>query len=151
MGKVVASTILSFAMLLVVAAAALQIPAVQNFVVQRVVRVVSDKLQTTVAVDRIAIVFPGKVRVRGFYVEDYQRDTLLYAGRVDAFVTRAGGKGVRLSYGELDDVKLFLRETPEGEMNIKQVVSRLSNPDKKNKKPFRLTIATAAIGNMELC
>ena len=40
LGKVVASTILSFAMLLVVAAAALQIPAVQNFVVQRVVRVV---------------------------------------------------------------------------------------------------------------
>lgn len=151
LGKVIASTILSFVILLVVAAAALQIPAVQNFVVQRVVRVVSDKLQTTVAVQRIAIVFPGKVRVRGFYVEDYQRDTLLYAGRVDAFVTRVGGKGVRLSYGELDDVKLFLRETPEGEMNIKQVVSRLSNPDRKKKKPFCLTIASAAIGNMELC
>ncbi len=153
LGKVIAATILSLVMLFVVTAAVLQIPAVQNFVVQRVVRVVSDKLQTTVAVDRIAIVFPGKVRVKGFYVEDYQRDTLLYAGRVDAFVTRfgSGGKGVRLSYGELSGVKLFLRETPEGEMNIKQVVSRLSNPDKKKKKPFRLTIASASIENMELC
>jgi len=153
LGKVIATTFLSLVILLVVIAVALQIPAVQNFAVHRVARAVSDKLQTTVAVDRIAVVFPGKVRVEGFYVEDYQRDTLLYAGRVDAFVTGLGltGKGVRLSYGELDSVKLFLRETPEGEMNIKQVVSRLSNPDRKKKKPFRLMIGSASVENMELC
>lgn len=153
LGKVVATTFLSLVILPFLLALALQIPAVQNFAVQRVVRVVSSKLQTTVDVQRVSVVFPGKVRVSGFYVEDYQRDTLLYAGQVDAFVTGFGvfGGGVELSSGELTDVKLFLRETPEGEMNIKQVVSRLSNPDREKKKPFHLTIHTATIRNMELC
>lgn len=153
LGKVVATAAVSFVVLLLLLALALQIPAVQTFAVQRVVRAVSSKLQTTVAVERVAVAFPGKVRVIGFYVEDYQRDTLLYAGRIDAFVAGIGlfGGGVELSRGELVDVKLFLRETPEGEMNIKQVVDRLSNPDREKKNPFRLAIRTATIKNMELC
>ena len=121
LGKVVAMTLLSCVVLLLSLALALLIPAVQNFVVRQVTRAASDRLQTTVSVRRISVAFPGKVRVDGFYVEDYQRDTLIYAGRVDAFVTGFGlfGGGVELSRGELVDVKLFLRETPEGEMNIK--------------------------------
>ena len=123
LGKVVAMTLLSCVVLLLSLALALLIPAVQNFVVRQVTRAASDRLQTTVSVRRISVAFPGKVRVDGFYVEDYQRDTLIYAGRVDAFVTGFGlfGGGVELSRGELVDVKLFLRETPEGEMNIKQL------------------------------
>ncbi len=153
LGKVVAATAVSFVVLLLLLALALQIPAVQNFAVQRVVRAVSSRLQTTVAVERVAVAFPGKVRVTGFYVEDYQRDTLLYAGRVDAFVTGIGlfGGGVELSRGELADVKLCLRETPAGEMNIKQIVDCLSNPDREKKNPFRLAIRAATIRNMELC
>ncbi len=153
LGKVVATTLLSCVVLLLSLALALLIPAVQNFVVRQVTRAASDRLQTTVSVRRISVAFPGKVRVDGFYVEDYQRDTLIYAGRVDAFVTGFGlfGGGVELSRGELVDVKLFLRETPEGEMNIKQVVSRLANPDRTKKKPFRLAIRTATVKDMELC
>lgn len=153
LGKVVATMLLSFVILLLLLALALQIPAVQNFAVQRAVRAVSDRLQTTVALRRVSIAFPGKIRLSGFYVEDYQRDTLIYADRIDAFVTGIGlfGGGVELGRGELADVKLFLRETPEGEMNIKQVVGRLSNPDRTKKKPFRLAIRTATIKNMELC
>ena len=75
LGKVVATAAVSFVVLLLLLALALQIPAVQTFAVQRVVRAVSSKLQTTVAVERVAVAFPGKVRVIGFYVEDYQRDT----------------------------------------------------------------------------
>lgn len=153
LGKVVAATGVSVVVLLLLLALALQIPAVQNFAVQRVVRAVSSKLQTTVAVERVAIAFPGKVRIDGLYIEDYQRDTLLYAGRVDAFVTGIGlfGGGVVLNRGELVDVKLCLRETPEGEMNIKQIVNRLSNPDREKKNPFRLSIRTATVKNMEFC
>ena len=153
MAKIVATTLLTVVILPLLLAVVLQIPAVQNFVVQRVVRAVSSKLETTVSVERIAVAFPGKVRIRGFYVEDYQQDTLLYAGRVEAFVTGIGlfGKGIELSRGELVDVRLDLHETPEGEMNIKQVVSRLTNPDKEKKNPLHLTIRSATIRNMEFC
>ena len=38
----------------------------------------------------------SKVKVKGFYVEDYQRDTLLYVGKIDAYITGLGifGGGV---------------------------------------------------------
>ena len=153
LGKVVAWLLLSIIILLIMLAVALQIPAVQTFVVQQLSSYASEKLETTVRVDRIAIVFPGKVRVEGFYVEDYQHDTLLYAGRVEAFITGLGltGGGVSLGRGELVDVKLNLHETPEGEMNIKQVVNRLTNPNRVKKRPFRLNISSAKIRNLELC
>ncbi len=54
-------------------------------------------------VDRVDIGIFSKVRVKGFYVEDYQRDTLLYVGKLDAFITSFGifGGGLELSRGEI--------------------------------------------------
>ena len=73
------------------------IPAVQNYVVQKAVRMASKKLETTVSIDRVDIGLFSRVKIKGFYVEDYQRDTLLYVGRLDAFVTGLGifGGGLR--------------------------------------------------------
>ena len=65
----------------------LDIPAVQNFVVHKTVALVSERLGTTVRIDRVDIGLFSKLRVEGFYVEDYGRDTLLYASRVEAYVS----------------------------------------------------------------
>ena len=103
----------------------------------------SKKLETTVSIDRVDIGLFSRVKIKGFYVEDYQRDTLLYVGRIDAFVTGLGifGGGLSLSRGEIADAKLYLRETPSGEMNIKQVVDKLSKKDKARAEgKFRLEI-----------
>lgn len=131
----------------------LQIPAVQNFVVQRAVRMISGRLETTVAIRRVDIGWLGKARIEGFYVEDYQRDTLFYVERLDAYATSLGifGGGVTLSRGEIAGAKLYLRETPEGEMNIKQVVNRISDPDRPKKGNFRLTLHDATIEGMDFC
>lgn len=131
----------------------LDIPAVQNFVVQKAVRMVSEKLETRVSIDRVDIGLFNKIKVQGFYVEDYQRDTLLYVGRLDAFVTSLGilGGGLEFSRGEIVDAKLYLRETPGGEMNIKQIVNRISNPDRKKAGNFQLSLKQATIKNMDLC
>ncbi len=130
----------------------LHIPAVQNFAVQQLTHAASRKLETRVAVRRVDVRVPGKVRVDGFYVEDYQHDTLLYADRVEGFVTGLGffGEGLRFGRAKISDAKLYLRETPEGVMNIKQVVNRLSNPNRRKKGKFRLSIHRAALDNMTL-
>ena len=153
LGKVFSALVLLLIILPLALSLLLDIPAVQNFVVQKAVRIVSDRLETTVSIDRVDIGLFSKVRVKGFYVEDYQRDTLLYVGKLDAFVTGFGifGGGLTLSRGEISDAKLYLRETPGGEMNIKQIVNRISDPDKPRKGNFRLSLKKAAIGNMDLC
>ncbi|MDE6070648.1 MAG: hypothetical protein K2F92_07285, partial [Alistipes sp.] len=131
LGKVFSAIVLLAVALPVGVSLLLDIPGVQNFAVQQAVRAISGRLETTIAIRRVNVGLLGKVRIDGFYVEDYQRDTLLYVDRLDAYVTGLGlfGGGVALSRGEIAGAKLFLRETPEGEMNIKQIVNRIADPD----------------------
>ena len=128
----------------------LDVPMIQNYVVHKAAEMASRKLETTVSIDRVRIGLFNRIRLNGFYVEDYQRDTLLYAGEVRALVSGVGlfGGGLSLAYGEIDDAKLFLKETPEGVMNIKQVTDRLSKGNGNGR--FRLTISSAAVTNLEL-
>ena len=153
LGKVFSVAVLLLIILPMVLSLLLDIPAVQNYVVQKAVRMVSRKLETTVSIDRVDIGLFSKVKVKGFYVEDYQRDTLLYVGSLDAYITGLGifGGGVVFSRGEISGAKLYLRETPEGEMNIKQIVNRISDPDKPRKGNFRLSLRKASIEGMDLC
>ena len=152
LGKVLSAAVLLLIILPLLLSLLLDIPAVQNFVVHKAARMISQKLETTVSIDRVEIGLFSKIKVYGLYVEDYQRDTLLYAGRAEAFVTswRTAGGGLTLSRAEIADGKLYLRETPSGEMNIKQVVNRLSKK-KKKKKNFVLTIRSARLDGLDLC
>ena len=70
------------------------LPSVQNFVVDRAVKYLSRKLETTVSIDRIRLGAWGSIRVAGFYVEDYQKDTLLYVGRLQVHMA-----GLRVKMG----------------------------------------------------
>ncbi len=153
LGKVFSAAVLLLIIVPVVLSLLLDIPAVQNYVVHKAAAVISRKLETTVSIDRVDIGIFSKVKVKGFYVEDYQRDTLLYVGKLDAYITSFGilGGGLELSRGEITDARLYLRQMPDGEMNIKQIVDRISDPDKPRKGNFKLSLRKASIGNMDLC
>ena len=128
----------------------LDIPAVQNFIVHKAADWASGKLETRVSIDRVNIGLLNKLHVNGFYVEDYQRDTLLYVDDLRAYVTGFGifGGGLSFGFGDADGVKLFLKETPDSVMNIKQVVDRISK--KKGKGNFRLHIIKVDVADVEL-
>lgn len=153
LGKILSTTLLSLIVILLVAVALLQIPAFQNFVVDWAASAISEKLGTRVSIGRVNLSFTGKVGVEKFYVEDFQRDTLLYVGKLDAYITGLGifGGGIVLDRGEITDSRLCLHETPGGEMNIKQVVARLSDPNKPKKGNFKLKLRRASVDNMDFC
>ncbi len=153
LGKVLSVTALLLIIIPLLLSLLLDIPVVQNFVIHKAARMISAKLETTVSIDRVDIGMFAKVKVKGFYVEDYQRDTLLYVGRLDAYITSLGifGGGVELNRAAINDAKFYLRQAPDGEMNIKQIVDRLSNPDKPKKGNFSLSLKKATIENMDFC
>lgn len=152
-GKVLSTTILLLIVIPFLLSVLLGIPAVQTFVVQKAARMASEKLQTTVSIGRVDISYFGKVKVQKFYVEDYQRDTLLYVDRLDAYLTGLGifGGGLQLNRAEIVGAKLYLRETPDGTMNISQVVSRLSNPNSTSPNNFQLSLKNASVEKMDFC
>ena len=153
LGKVFSAIVLAVVVLPLALSLLLGLPAVQNFAVRKAAQVVSARLGTTVAIRRVDAGLFGRARIEGFYVEDYQHDTLLYVDRLDAYITGLGifGGGLSLSRGEIVGARFFLRETPEGEMNIKQVVGRISDPDRPRKGNFGLVLHKAVISGMELC
>ena len=129
----------------------ISLPSVQNYVVDKATSFISNKLGTRVEMGRVRLGALGSLRFDDFYVEDYQHDTLLYAGSVKVFFTRIPDKsGLKLRNGVLSNVKLSLRESPSGVMNIKEVVDNLRNEKKPEKKPFTLQVEDVRLDNVSL-
>jgi translocation and assembly module TamB len=80
--KIFGWIILSVVALLVLVAIAVQIPWVQNKIKQKAIAFLEDKIGTRVELEHFSLVFPKKIVVTGFYMEDQEKDTLLYAGRL---------------------------------------------------------------------
>ena len=131
LGKVISATILLLIFLPLAASLLLSINAVQNRVVDWATRFASRKLGTTVHVGHIDVGPFDRVKIEDLYVEDLGGDTLLYVGKVHAFITRFGilTNGFTLRHGRVTNARLFLREMPDSVMNIKQIIGvRIVSP-----------------------
>ncbi len=62
----------------------LQLPAVQQWLAQRVITVLENKLETPVSLDRVRLVFFDELTIENLYVEDVYGDTLLASGKIVA-------------------------------------------------------------------
>lgn len=88
-----------YVLLLVVATVLIQIPAIQLKATRYATSFVSNKTHTIVAIKNIRISFPKSVVVEGLYLEDTQKDTLLYAREIQ----------VNLAFRDLFRRKIHLR------------------------------------------
>jgi len=70
-----------FVLLFLIVAGIIQIPFVQNKIVNFATTFVSNKTQTRVEIEHVSIAFPKSLVIKGIYLEDSQQDTLLYAGK----------------------------------------------------------------------
>ena len=61
----------------------LRIPAVQNYVASKTTSWLSNKLQTTVTIKEVSIDILDHIVITGLYIEDNNKDTLLYAGKLE--------------------------------------------------------------------
>lgn len=56
-----------------------QVPAVQNFVAERSLRIARDKLDTEIGLERVVIIPPNSVKLKEIYLEGTGGDTLFYS------------------------------------------------------------------------
>ena len=112
LGKVLSAAVLLLIVLPLALSLLLSINAVQNFVVGRAAQFASRKLETVVRIDRVDIGIFDRITLEGLYVEDYGGDTLLYVGKLHAFITQFGifSNGFTLRHGRLTDGKFYLRD-----------------------------------------
>lgn len=79
-GKIVLKTILILLGVLILFIILIQTRPVQNFLRGKAQTYLQKKLQTKVEIGKIYIGFPKSINLEGLYVEDRQKDTLLYSG-----------------------------------------------------------------------
>lgn len=79
--KAILWMVASVVLLFVIIAALIQIPAIQNKIIRFATTFISDKTHTRVEIKNISISFPKSVNIEGLFLEDTQKDTLLYAGK----------------------------------------------------------------------
>ncbi|MBQ6987615.1 MAG: translocation/assembly module TamB domain-containing protein [Alistipes sp.] len=130
----------------------IDLPSVQNFIVDRATAIISNKLGTTVSIDKIRLGVLGSLRVEGFYVEDFQQDTLLYVKKLKVYLSSfEGEKGITLRNGSIDGSKLYLRETPNGVMYVKEVVNSFAKRDSlRQKGDFALRVKDVKVDDLML-
>ena len=147
--KLVSAIALLLIFLPVFVALLLSLPSVQNKVVDRASQFASSYIGATVSIDHITIGMFNRVKVRGFYVEDLDRDTLIYAGSVVAYLDGLSSlrEGLVLDYGKVENGKFLLRETDRGEMNVKEVVDKISK--KRGEDKFKMLIRSLYGENIE--
>lgn len=145
--KLLSATLLLLITLPVLLSLLLSFPSIQNRVVRYAADFATERLGARVSFDRITVGMLNRVKVRGFYVEDFDRDTMLYVGSVTAYLGGLSNlsEGLVINAGRVEDAKFILRETPRGTMNVKEVVDRISR--RKGSK-FKLLLRSADAHNI---
>ncbi|MCH5335487.1 MAG: translocation/assembly module TamB domain-containing protein [Alistipes sp.] len=150
--KLLSAIILLLIILPLMLSLLLSLESVQNFAADAAARAVSRKIGTTVSIGRVDVRIFNRIHIERFYVEDYSHDTLLYVDRLDCrprYISLIGG-GLSLGSGHLSGVKFYLRETPDGVMNIKQVVDSISRRDRERKGNFKLSVGLLEADSLDM-
>lgn len=135
---------------------ALYHPKFQNFVVDQVTKWGSERLGTDFEIERIHIGWFNRLNLQGFYLEDQQGDTLLYAGKLQIRVTDillfTSGRSV-LRYAGLDQARARISRTADSpEWNFQFVVDAFapSEPRKtKESKPIEFKLEDIAFTDLD--
>jgi translocation and assembly module TamB len=99
--------------LLVILIVLVQFPPVQTYIADKAVGYISERMETRIELDRIALSIRGSVVAKGFYVEDLSGDTLVYIGHLDVrFGTIALLRGnIDIRSLSVDDVRAYIYRT----------------------------------------
>ncbi len=133
--KIIAWMVGSFLLLFIIIAVLLQFSSVQTFLIQKITSQVSQRVDTRVEIDRVAIRFPKSVGLKGIYVEDTRGDTLLYAGSifVDIGMTALLRSHVNVASLELTNVVANMkREEPDTVFNFQFLIDAFAAEDTIN-------------------
>ncbi len=147
LAMVISAILLLLIFLPISATLLLSIDRVQNYIIKRASNFASEYLDSRVSIGRIDIDLLSKVHVYDFYVEDYERDTLLYVREAEAHIASLDvmNEGLKLKNAKVDRAEFNLRELPSGALNIQPIVQKLTKPNAKNR--FKMYISDAEISN----
>jgi len=122
--KITGWLLFSVVILLIALTFAVQIPSVQNRLVQQAVGFLKGKIRTEVRLERISLSFPKKIVLTGVYFEDQAKDTLLYANElaVDTDLWGLLNHEIQLNQVQLDQLTATVNRSSQGIFNFDYII-----------------------------
>ena len=111
----------------------LQVPAVQTWLVGKVASKLSKELHTKININHINLHFFDKLDLKGLYVEDQHKDTLLYAGSATIKITDWFflKDKITLHYVALEDAQVNMSRNTDSVWNHQFLIDFFSSPKKE--------------------
>lgn len=133
-------------------AIALQIPVVQNFVKDKAVTYLEEKIKTKVKIGKIEIGLPKKIILENVFFEDQQKDTLLYGNKikVDISLFKLLDNQVEINLIELEGIRSKISKNSKGKFNFDYVIDAFASkePPKKEEEPMRISMSKIILDNI---
>lgn len=107
----------------------IRLPSVQNRLTQKAIRFVEDKIGTKVQLQNIFISFPKKIVLKGLYLEDQSKDTLLYIDQlsIDTDLWALTHKSIQLNEIDLRGTNVFISRSDNAAFNFEYILSAFSD------------------------
>lgn len=152
--KILGFTLLALIGSVLLTAFLVNLPVVQNCLVKKVAGRLSKDLHTTVKVSYISLNLAlfNKVSLEGTLVTDLNKDTLLYAGKVNVRLTDWFflGDTISLKYIGLEQTKIYLHRV-DSVWNYTFLVDYFSGPPSvKKKSGIDLDLKTVALKDIDI-
>ncbi|MEO7767444.1 MAG: translocation/assembly module TamB, partial [Ferruginibacter sp.] len=113
----------------------IQVPAVQNFARKKVVSYLENKIHTKVQIAKLSLDFPKRLVLKGVYLEDQKKDTLLYGGelKVDIALLKLINSKVEINAIELKDINANIaRRGSDTMFNYQYIIDAFVSAPKSN-------------------
>lgn len=123
--KILIWTISSLVIIFLLLVFLITLPPVQQYVINKVTGYVSGKTHSTVSIGSIGISFPKSITAENIYLDDLHKDTLLFAGKLEA---------------DLDMFALLKGEVAVNSIALSKATARLSRTEKDSLYNFSFII-----------
>ena len=142
--KGIVITVISILIILILAVLSLRIPAVQNYVKDKLVVYLEKKIKTKVSLERVYIGFPNSLVMENLYLKGQNIDTLLAVRKFDVGLDmmKLINSKADITSIDLEGVRANVIRKPDGKFNFDYIIDAFATSDKEEStsKPFIISL-----------
>ncbi|PZU87303.1 MAG: cell envelope biogenesis protein AsmA [Chryseobacterium sp.] len=137
-------TIISILVFLLILIFSIRIPAVQNFIKDKLVVYLEKKIHTKVSLERVYIGFPNSLIMENLYLKGQDVDTLLAVKKLDVglHIFKLINSKADITSVDLQGVRANVVRKPNGIFNFDYIINAFATNDKEESpsKPFIISL-----------
>lgn len=137
-------TIISILVFIVLLILSLRLPAVQNFVKDKLVVYLEKKIKTKVSLERVYIGFPNSLVMENLYLKGQNIDTLLAVKKLDVGLNmiKLISSTADITSVDLEGARANIVRKPDGTFNFDYILDAFATTDKEESpsKPFIISL-----------